>query len=545
MLRQTNALSFRGFSARQLIAAAAYGAFVLVALVPIAAYFIQFLPDAFNQSFPPDERSRLASLLGRTVFIALLTASLSVAAALVVFFAIESHRSRRLSILYLLASIPFFIPAHFEAVAWIQTTGRVGWLTQSLAPVLPSETVFPAILYSSFGCAFVLSLHLFPIALAAAWLGWRTTPREPVEAAAAFMRPNRLWLRASAHWLRPWMSIAWLAVFILALLDYSVPSLLRRHVFPVEIMTAYSVYYDPAQALVLSLPLLAISLAAASLLGCLLSKQPAPAFVAESVFVPPMDSRARWGLSVLASLFAIAGVGVPLLTFIRMAGGWESYETILISARGQILSTLAWSALTALLAVLFAAALTARTTFILPPLAIVLFALPGSIAGMAHVEFWSRPALGAWGRAFYDSGAMLPAGLFALTLPVAFLLFRARRRQTPRTLIELERVQSHRSLRRAWLLFAPRFAATAIVAAAVVFVLAVQEVHASILLVAPGQETLSIRAYTLLHYAPDSLVAAFCLVSLASMLLGVGAILALFYLVRLAVRRAAPYCAVS
>ena len=51
-----------------------------------------------------------------------------------------------------------------------------------------------------------------------------------------------------------------------------------------------------------------------------------------------------------------------------------------------------------------------------------------------------------------------------------------------------------------------------------------QEVHSSVLLVAPGQETLSIRAFTLLHYAPDNLLAAFCIISMAVMVTGVMAL---------------------
>jgi ABC-type Fe3+ transport system permease subunit len=62
----------------------------------------------------------------------------------------------------------------------------------------------------------------------------------------------------------------------------------------------------------------------------------------------------------------------------------------------------------------------------------------------------------------------------------------------------------------------------ALAAMILIYILAIQEVHSSILLASPGQETISIRAMTLLHYAPDSLVAAFCLLGMAATVIPAG-----------------------
>ncbi len=68
-------------------------------------------------------------------------------------------------------------------------------------------------------------------------------------------------------------------------------------------------------------------------------------------------------------------------------------------------------------------------------------------------------------------------------------------------------------------------------AAGLVFVLALNEVQASLLLAAPGQATMSVRAMTLLHYAPDRLVAAYCLIAWAA---GLAPVLLLAAVARLA-----------
>ncbi|MBI1785155.1 hypothetical protein HYR69_08420, partial [Candidatus Sumerlaeota bacterium] len=90
----------------------------------------------------------------------------------------------------------------------------------------------------------------------------------------------------------------------------------------------------------------------------------------------------------------------------------------------------------------------------------------------------------------------------------------------PRVLDDLEKLAGNSSIRR-WCSLTAAPLRGAIVAAAVLsFILAMCEAHASILLVTPGQETLAIRTYTLLHFAPDSLVAGLCLISLGVMIAG-------------------------
>ena len=96
-----------------------------------------------------------------------------------------------------------------------------------------------------------------------------------------------------------------------------------------------------------------------------------------------------------------------------------------------------------------------------------------------------------------------------------------------------------------WLLTAPRLTRAALMAATLVFVLAMQDVNVTILLAAPGQETLAIRALTLLHYAPDNLVAALCLVTLAAITFGLAALWGLDHLARFTLRKATPHCALD
>ncbi|HOR27384.1 MAG TPA: hypothetical protein PLG73_05110, partial [Candidatus Sumerlaeota bacterium] len=99
---------------------------------------------------------------------------------------------------------------------------------------------------------------------------------------------------------------------------------------------------------------------------------------------------------------------------------------------------------------------------------LLLFALPGSLVGIAMIRFWNRDAAPRCFHALYDSGLMLPLGLAAVHLPLAWLLLHGRLRATPAVLGEVERLQPLAPGRR-WLeLSAPRLAVAGALAAGLV-----------------------------------------------------------------------------
>jgi len=160
----------------------------------------------------------------------------------------------------------------------------------------------------------------------------------------------------------------------------------------------------------------------------------------------------------------------------------------------------------------------------LPVAMLAIFALPAALVGMAHIAWWG--SLRGWVgvRALQDRGWTLPLGMATLYLPLAYFLLRARVREIPRVLREEQALHPLPAARRVWLLLGPMLGGSTALAAAITLVLVMQEVQATMLLVAPGQETLAIRAMTLLHFAPDGLVAAICLLTLGLMAAGLLAI---------------------
>ena len=537
--------------------------FALLIALPVTYYFLGFLlhpVEPISRSFSSTEEvQRLILLLGRTAWIAALGATLASAFGILSFAAFFHLRARR--ILWALCAIPFFMPGHFLAIAWIQAVGNAGWITRGPGGTIPGAAVLPDLLYSAAGCACIIAFHLYPVVLAMLLIGWRGAGASALEAGSVMMSPRRLWTGFIFGWLRPWIAIGWLVVFILGLLDYSIPFLLRQHVFTVEIMSAFNVYYDPPRAMALALPLVAISLLATGFLGRFLSRASWPAFSGSVSRLPMLDARPRIVLLGAATGLLLLAILFPLTSLAGMMEDFKGLRTIFISARPQIATSLLCSGAAAL--TVFALGLVLAAPPGVPrgePYSyqsgasgwlhrvislgmLILFALPGSVVAMAHITFWNHPWPGGLTQRFYDSGLMLPLGLVTLFIPIVYLVMRARVRELPRALMDLERLSAGGGgagqLRRWMLLVAAHLWRPGSVAAALVFVLAMQEVHGSILLAAPGQATLSIRALTLLHYAPDSLVASFCILSLAAMVLGLAVLSGLGRLVEKVFRRLA------
>jgi iron(III) transport system permease protein len=540
-------------SAARWVAPLTFAAFILL---PLAAYSIEFLRhpvEPLAKTFASlDESLRLARVFGHSVAVAAAGATLSLLLGMLTFVGFMAAPRRVRVWLWGTAALPLMVPPHFVAIGWIQAVGNAGWFTALLRSVGTLDALPPSILYSSFGCAAVLALHCYPIALAILWIAHRTPGAAAVESGTLLMPPARLWKHLLLGWMKPWLAIAWLVTFIPSLLEYSIPAMLRHHVFPVEIMTAYSVYYDPPRALGLSIPLVAMSLLAAALLGRFLRRVEWPVFTRQSLEWPPLPRVAAASLLVGAGGVALLAVCVPIGTFLGWAGGWSTYEVILRSSSAQAQASVVWSLAAATTVVFLAAGLAlwgqgggrARVTSgWIFPLMLALFALPGSVAAMAHIAFWNRESCFGITQAVYDSGFMLPLGAVTLLLPVAYVILWVRLRQTPPALLDLERLDGNPSLRRRWLLTLPRLARPAGMAAMLVFVLAIQELPSALLLAAPGQETLSVRAFTLLHYAPDRVVAAFCLISLGALAVGLIGIGLAWVTLGFLARKGLPFCA--
>src|SRR4029453_6573938 len=126
---------------------------------------------------------------------------------------------------------------------------------------------------------------------------------------------------------------------------------------------------------------------------------------------------------------------------------------------------------------------------------IVMFAVPGTIAGVALIELWNR---GGVAGAVYATNVIFLLVYLAKLTPLAALAVAASLRQIPASHLEAAAVSGAGWSRTMTRIVLPQIRLGLLAAWVIVFTLAFGELGASVLVTPPGESTLPIRIYTLI-----------------------------------------------
>jgi iron(III) transport system permease protein len=422
------------------------------------------------------------------------------------------------TIILTLCCLPLLVPSSLMGVGWIMALGRDAVVTNALRHVLGDAT--PTIFAWPVGAG-ATGLRYFGVAaLVIAASHWQHRSTRAAERAFALSAWTRLRLRLGAT--RSAALVAWLLLVLLVQGDHILPGMFLVHTFGTEVLIQFTALMDPAGAAALALMPALIALLIVGMCGGTLrrsgtwsarddatrlsSSKSSDRGHAAAVGVSLASSRA-WRRAVLALVLIIAVV-VPITGLVVRAGsvgnlgdGWRAAHDEV--AHSITLST-AGAALTLLLSLPLAHAWVAshRARRSSPvPVALLNLAVPGSLLALGVLAL---PVP----RALLDTDAALVfayAARFAAVAAVA--LFAAWVRQSPAA-DAAARVHGVPALDRFIRLTIPTRGPAALAAFALVALLVAAELEMSILLVPPGPTTLGVRLYTMIHTAPDHVVAA-------------------------------------
>ena len=143
---------------------------------------------------------------------------------------------------------------------------------------------------------------------------------------------------------------------------------------------------------------------------------------------------------------------------------------------------------------------------------VVLFAVPGTIVGVALIGLWNRA--GVAGTIYATNGMFLLVYLARFT-PLAALTLAASVRHVPSSHEEAAAVSGASWFRTMAHIVLPQVKLGLLAVWVIVFTLAFGELGASVLVTPPGESTLPIRIYTLIANAPPAQVAALALLQVA------------------------------
>jgi len=149
-------------------------------------------------------------------------------------------------------------------------------------------------------------------------------------------------------------------------------------------------------------------------------------------------------------------------------------------------------------------------------LVVIPLAIPAPLVGAGMVGIFNQP----WLTGLYNSAWMpILAGL-ARFFPLAVLALAAQYQRVDPLLLDAARVFQKNRWRSALWVRLPLMAPGLIAAASLVFALTLGELGATLIVIPPGQNTLSLRIYNYLHYGASDVVARLCLLVLGLTLAG-------------------------
>jgi iron(III) transport system permease protein len=431
-------------------------------------------------------------------------------------------RKGPLSILrwFLLVLVP--VPPYIHALGWSAFFVKLNALLSSAG--------LPQITFRGWIASWWVQLMaLAPIAIGLALIGFESIDSELIDAARISRKDFTAFKRVILPLAAPALLGGGAFLFLLSLVDYSVPSLFQVTTYPLEIFAEFSASNEPGRALLLSIPVLIIAMGAIAL---------SQAALRNAALRPPWKSRTwenppdwpTWlrSLQRFAVFLLVAQIMVPLISQLLLVGSFSNLVSTTEAARDEISSTMWIAALAALISTPIALPIAQRLVqkgrslwWIVTTLPL---AIPSPLIGIGLIMIWNRPAT----QAIYSSTVMPILAAIARFAPLAVLILFTQMRRTDPALLDAARILQKNDLH-SWLrvrlpLLIPGLLGTA----GIIFVLSAGELGATLLVVPPGGATLTMRIYSFLHYGASDTVAGLGLVmTLVALLFGVLAILSL------------------
>jgi len=423
-----------------------------------------------------------------------------------------------------------FTPDYVHIAGWRDLFGPQGWFPLSLAG--PGTNLIDG----ATGVVWLNGITLFPWTTLLLAYGYRNVDASLEEEALADASPLRVLQRVTLWQNRDGLIVALLWVMICVFGNMSIASVCNVRTYAEVVFTGIPLGYSISQSSLTILPGILFA-ACLTILAVYIIYQLAPTQAKVSANHKRMHLRswqawfsvATWSLLVLGLLPSAVGlihkVGLEVThvdgNFIR---GWSAEKSLRLTL-GSLTAyqtELTWSFLlattvavvTTVVAFLLAdrVARSSRWQVFVVLLIAGLFALPKPIVGIVLSWSFSRPIF-AWAAALVDRTIFVPSlAILTVTLPIAIVyLWHQTSRQ--HHLIEMSQVDGTTwSQRLVWVSLPnqwPGLLTTFLIS----FVLAANDISASILVLPPGIDTLSRRIFGLLHFGGEDNVAGILLMN--------------------------------
>jgi len=460
------------------------------------------------------ERRQL-SLLKNSLLIATFTALLAVLVG-VPFAVLISRTDMPLrGIFAVLCCVPLLIPPYINAVSWIYLLGQKGVFNILLMNALNLETPLFTI-YGVWGVAFVLAFSYFPVVTLLTASVLKSIDPKLEESGRLFASEFRVLRDISLKLVKPNILSGGLFVFIFALANFGVPALLRVHVYAVEVFSQFSAFFDAKAATATSVPLVAITLSLFLLQRLYVTT---PHVTLSGDWRQPENIKlSRWKWLALLFCFTVICLSVvfPLSVLVAKSASLDAYVMAFATAREELKNSLLYSTFGATvltgLALVMAYIVNRsrwRSREMINLSSALLYAIPAPVLGVGLIRLWNRPGVFNY---VYGTSVIIILAYVARFIPFSTTALSSTLKHLDISLEEASASVGSGWTRTMIKIVIPLMKRGIFATWAISFVLCIGELGASVLVSPAGKTTLPVRIFTIMHYGPDKLVAALCII---------------------------------
>lgn len=443
-------------------------------------------------------RARTGTILARTIGLAAAVTAASAALSLVLAWLTTRTNLPLRRVWTPLLALPLVVPSYVGAYLLVAAFGPRGLLQQALEPLgierLPDIYGFPG----AFLSITLLSYPYLYLTLRAAWQGMDPALEE--SARSLGHGPWRVFWRVTLPQLRPALGAGGLLVALYTLRDFGAVSIMRYNTFTRVLYVQYQSAFDRGAAAALALLLVALS---ATVLALELRTRGRGRYYMNGTGGRrrgPLVDLGPWRWPALALCLSVLGLalvlpaGVLLYWLIR---GWASgfaWDALALATWHSLLASGLAAAMTVLAAIPVAFLVTRRPgplTGLVDRLVYIGFALPGVVVALALVFFGTRAA--PW---LYQTLPMLILAYLILFIPQATGTLRASLLQIHPSLEEAARSLGKSPLAAFWHVLFPLARPGVLAAFGLVFLTAMKELPATLILSPLGYNTLATEVWS-------------------------------------------------
>jgi iron(III) transport system permease protein len=411
---------------------------------------------------------------------------------------------------YLLVLAP--IPPYLHALGWSSFILRINALLTDLE--------LPSISLRGWSASWWVQVMAFtPLAIGITLIAFESLHPSLIETARVQRTDMDVLSQISLPLAAPVILAGASFIFLLSLMDYSVPSLFQVSTYSLEIFAEFSASNQPSRAFLLATPLLLISVMiliyAQNALRGITLQSPWKSRLWE---VPPRWSWTFRILQSVAMILLLSQILVPIISQALLSLPIENLHATIRDASSEIGSTWWIAFFTSILALPIALPLayklqTKRSLWWVPvtlPLAI-----PAPLVGIGLIILWNHPQT----QTIYTTIWMPILAALARFTPIAVIFLFTQLRRIQPDLVEAAKLLQKNPLQ-SWLqVRLPLLLPSMLGTAGILFILTAGELGATLLVAPPGQTTLTMRIYNFLHYGASDTVAGLGLVMTVAVLI--------------------------